>query len=308
MKVAVCVITCKRPEGLKRLLNGLNKLSFNKCFNTQLEIIIVDNDVDGSARSVCESFELQLKWSIKYCIEPNRGIPYARNKSLACVEDDADFIAFIDDDEVPDSNWLDELLYNQKIYDADVVSGPVMPYFSEAVPEWILKGKFFERPYYPTGSVLNKAATNNTLVCSKVFKNMNSFFDERFALNGGDDLHFFMRVHRAGYKIVRSNEALVYEWIPKSRANAKWILQRAYRLGNTYSLCEVEFEPSITVRLKRIVKVAGRIGQGLLLMPLSLFIGRHIFIQSLKYIYTSAGILTGMTGIVYEEYRTIHRV
>ena len=30
MRVAVCVITYRRPEGLKRLLNGLNELVFDK--------------------------------------------------------------------------------------------------------------------------------------------------------------------------------------------------------------------------------------------------------------------------------------
>ena len=308
MKVAVCVITCQRPEGLKRLLNGLNRLSFDKCVTPQIETIVVDNDAEGSVREICESLNSKIKWLIKYCIEPSRGIPYARNKSLTCVEKDADFIAFIDDDEVPAPGWLDELLYAQKTYGADVVHGAVIPYFNEAVPEWIVKGRFFERPYQPTGSILNKAATNNTLVRFEVFNNMNKLFDERFALNGGDDLHFFMRVYRAGYKIVQANEAIVYEWIPDSRANAKWLLQRAYRGGNTFSLCEMEFEPSIPVRFMRFMKVAGRFIQGLLLIPLFPFLGRHVLIQALRYICRGAGMLAGMTGIVYEEYRTIHRV
>ena len=111
IKVTVCVITYQRPDGLKHLLEGLNKLTFTKCDPPHLEIIIVDNDRHGSACTLCESLESELEWPINYFIEPIQGISYARNKSISCVKEDVDFIALIDDDEVPEATWMDELLY-----------------------------------------------------------------------------------------------------------------------------------------------------------------------------------------------------
>jgi hypothetical protein len=137
---------------------------------------------------------------------------------------------------------------------------------------------------------------------------MEHWFDERFAFNGGDDLHFFWRVYLGGHKIINTNEAIVHEWIPKSRANVKWILQRAYRVGTTFGFCESEFETSIRTRITRLIKVFGRIIQGFLMMPLSLFMGQYILIKALVYIYRSLGIIVGFSGSIYEEYRTIHRV
>ena len=305
-KVAVCIITYKRPDGLKRLLEGLNKLTFEKCDPPDLEIIIVDNDKQGSARDLCENLRSKLKWPINYCIEPRQGIPYARNKSISCVTKDVDFIALIDDDEVPDATWMDELLSSQKEYNADVVHGKVIPYFPDEVPPWIIKGKFFEEVSYPTGYLLRQVASNTTLIKREVFESMNTWFDERFALTGGEDWHFFWRVYLAGYKMIKTNDAVVYEWIPKSRTNAKWILQRAYRVGTTFGFCESEFETSIKAKITRIVKVFGRIVQGIFMIPLSLFMGQHIFIKALGYICRSTGILTGFRGFLYEEYRTIH--
>ncbi|MEO0842606.1 MAG: glycosyltransferase family 2 protein, partial [Cyanobacteria bacterium J06643_5] len=64
MQVAICIITCKRYEGLKRLLNGLNQLEFKLCKTPSVEIIVVDNDEDGSARQLCQQMNLQIQWGL----------------------------------------------------------------------------------------------------------------------------------------------------------------------------------------------------------------------------------------------------
>lgn len=308
MRVAVCIITCQRPEGLKRLLNGLNQLNFHHCKTPKLEIIVVDNDPNGSACKLCQQISPQIKWAIKYYIEPHRGIPFARNTAIACAGEDWEFLAFIDDDEVPQPSWLDELLRAQSLYNADVVSGPVLPYFSQSVPDWIIKGKFFERSRYSTGHILSGAATNNVLICLKVLQKMKPCFDESLALSGGSDWHFFRRVYAAGYKIVWANNALVDEWIPSSRANLVWLLKRGYRLGITESFCEVDLNPSLAMRAICIFKGIRRIIKGTLFIPLSFIWGKHKFLRNLQYIYHSAGMLVGITGKKYQEYQKIHQV
>ena len=216
-------------------------------------------------------------------------------------------MVFVDDDEVPLPSWMDELLCVQRSYDADVVFGAVLPYFVEDVPAWIVKGRFFEHPFvrarYHTGHRLEVADTNNVLLRSRVFGDMDKLFDERFAFTGGSDTHFFMRVFRAGYIIVWARDAQVHDWVPKHRANARWILQRAYRLGNTRSLCELDVELSGAGRVVPVIKGVGRIAQGLLLIPISLTRGRHAFVGALHRICYGAGRLAGVLGVQYEEYR-----
>src|SRR4051812_32400584 len=114
MKICVGIITYQRPEGLKRLLEGLNRLASDKCEAPSLEVIVVDNDPAGPACTFVEEASSDLNWPLKCFVEPRRGIPYARNALVArAQEENADFIAFIDDDEVPEPFWLDELLYVQ---------------------------------------------------------------------------------------------------------------------------------------------------------------------------------------------------
>lgn len=368
-RVAVCIATFQRPKGLERLLEGLDKLTFDKCETPSLEIILVDNDAAGPAYAFCQGIRSDLNWRLKCSVEPRRGIPYARNKAVAWAQErHADFLAFIDDDEVPEPSWLDELLCVQRLYNADVVAGSVLPRFAVPVAPW--KAELFERRRFATGHLLDWASTNNVLVRSEVFEQMDRLFDERLALSGGSDKEFFARVHRRGYKMVWADEALAYETVPESRASVRWVAQRWYRYGNNYSLLAIESKSSIAARaslvaeaskgivrsVSRLLRSSVRIQPNKLQThrsnaqpptktlwvilwsavadPRSLLrtrrnlqylrvllrrgfrrlrrlrrlvrIRHRRVINSVRFISRSVGILAGVTGRRYEEYRRIH--
>jgi succinoglycan biosynthesis protein ExoM len=312
MLVAICVASYCRPEGLKRLLDGLNQLIFSKCDTPEIEVIVVDNDANGSAREICNNQLPQFKWSLQYCIETKRGISFARNHAVAqalSISKHVDFIAFIDDDEVPEQTWLDELLFTQKTYQADVVTGPVIPQFLKSdVPNWVVKGKFFEPKRYPTGHSLKTAFTNNVLIRTEIIRQLDIIFDESFALTGGEDSHFFMRLYRSGNKFVWADEAIVREYIPQSRTNVKWVLERGYLGWSLHSYCERQLYPSINVIGVRIIKGIALITQGLCLIFPSLFLGEHALVKALFHIYCGIGSLAGILGIRYEAYKITHGV
>ena len=310
--VAVCVVTLRRPEGLRRLLDGLGGLTFRRAEPPDLKVVVVDNDPAGSARAVCEEVAEGYPWPLEYRVEPRRGIPYARNTAVATAGA-VDFVAFVDDDEVPEPLWLDELLFVQRSYGADVVAGPALAHFDGSVPDWVEKGKLFGRARFPTGHRLRPpfVATNNVLVRSRLLAaagaaNGGKVFDERYALSGGSDTNLFMRAGKAGYAMVWADEAVVHDRIPASRANAGWILQRAYRFGNTLALCERDIEPSTGIRLVRVAKAGRHVAQGLLLALPSVILGRHALVKALRHVCMGVGMLAGVTGIRYEEYRKTH--
>jgi succinoglycan biosynthesis protein ExoM len=310
MKITICVVTYQRPRSLRRLLEGIERLTFDKVKPPTLTVILVDNDAQGSAYEVYKDISRKARFPLKYYIEPRRGISYARNKAIACVEDDVEFVAFIDDDEVPIPTWLDELLNVQSLYEADVVSGPALPKFDVQVPPWMLQGGFFKPFRYPTGHVIDDprrgAHTSNVLVRFGVFKEMGQGFDERLALTGGEDTHFFLRAHRAGYKMVWADEAIVHDWIRPSRVNTRWILQRSYRYGNVNAFWAMDFDPSMRTRFLQLAKGGKYILGGVLYSCLALRFGKAGLVRSLKYIFWGAGVISRLAGYRYEEYRRPH--
>lgn len=303
-RVAVCTATFRRPEGLTRVLRGLDTLRFGGD-PPELELLVVDNDPEGSGRAVCDALRRELRWPLRYVHEPTRGLSYVRNRAVAETAD-ADFVAFIDDDEEPTPPWLEELLKAQRAYDADVVLGPTLRRFEGEIPDWIERGGFFDDPRYPTGTLLEHGGIGNSLIHRRAFARIDPPFDARLALAGGEDTHFFLRLHDAGGRIVWADEAVVHEWIPPSRANTRWILQRVYRTSNTWGMCEREIRPSRRVAALRVAKAGARIAYGLASLPFSWIGGRHRAVRSLWWVCLGAGHLTGVAGLRYHEYRVTH--
>jgi succinoglycan biosynthesis protein ExoM len=296
--VSITVATCHRPEGLKRLIEGLNQQIFKRIDTPIIDVIVIDNDANKSALTYCDEVRHCFKWNLIYNVEVKSGVSHARNKGIASVSDQTDFVVIIDDDEVPVPEWLENLLIVQQRYDADIVTGPVLPYFSDNdTPQWIIQGKYFLPSRYNTGDNVSVAYTNNVLIRNSIIKNMNPAFEERFATNGGEDTYTFMKLKKAGYTLVWSDEAIVYEWIQKSRTNLNWILQRGYWGWSSYSLFEKDLYPSLKCQAIRLLKGILLLLAGVLYLPIAIFMDKVSFTNALLNIYRGMGTLSGLLGI-----------
>jgi succinoglycan biosynthesis protein ExoM len=262
--------------------------------------VVVDNEAQGRAAEVCREANADggYRWGLRCLEEPRQGITYARNRGVEAIRPETDFVAFIDDDEVPDPRWLDAL------HGADVVSGPVESHFDPPdVPAWVRHGPFFRPRQVPDGQAIHVAFTNNTLLRASLFRELGRMFDHQFALTGGEDTDFFLRVHRAGYRMVWAANAWVRETVPASRATAGWILRRGYREWGSHSRCERALDPSLRVATARVAKASALIGAGVLSLPVSALLGRQRLVQSLLLVCRGAGSFAGLAGRHYAEYR-----
>jgi glycosyltransferase involved in cell wall biosynthesis len=97
MTVVIC--TRDRPTELRRALSSLRAQS-----DTDFEILVVDNAPSLPAAAVVAEFG---SGRCRYVIEPQRGLCRARNRALR--EARTELVAWIDDDEIADVDWVRRL-------------------------------------------------------------------------------------------------------------------------------------------------------------------------------------------------------
>ena len=176
----------------------------------------------------------------------------------------AQALALIDDDEIPQPGWLNNLLAAQRSTGADVVAGPVISVYPPQVPDWYEKSRVFtmESPYFPEGHE-RLGVPQHTFITPRVLEVMPEGFDERFNIMSGEDIHFFLLARLRGCRLVWTRTAVVREHLQLTRFNRRWIFKRAMRSGNTRALVERQLIGGIRITLVRGVKAAGLLALGL---------------------------------------------
>jgi glycosyltransferase involved in cell wall biosynthesis len=147
--VAICICTFRRPAGLRRLLACLASQTFSDVPHPRMAVIVVDNEGSRENRQICREYRIPAFESLTYVVEQQQGISYARNACIDNLPDRTRFVAMVDDDESPDSAWLNHLLLAQYSSGADVVVGPTVPEFEENTASWIQETGYFAKPHNP---------------------------------------------------------------------------------------------------------------------------------------------------------------
>jgi len=285
--ISVCICTYKRPELLTRLLNELQNQITDDLFT--YSIVIVDNDHAQSAKGVVISFKGKSAVEIEYYNEPEQNIALVRNKAVQNAK--GDFIAFIDDDEFPVNNWLLILYKALYAFKADGILGPVIPYYEIEPPKWVIEGKFYERPCYKTGLVIDwrKGRTGNVLLRKDIFNENENMFNPEFG-SGAEDQDFFRRMISKGYTFVWCNDAVAYEYVPPIRWKRTFMLKRALLRGKV-SIIHPTSGPL------HIVKSLIAIPVYTLALPFLFFLGHHRFMKCLVKDFDHIGRILAFCGL-----------
>jgi succinoglycan biosynthesis protein ExoM len=284
--ISVCICTYKRPQLLQRLLREVMNQETNELFT--YSVVVVDNDSLRSAESVVSQFASESNIPFVYYVEPRQNISLARNEAISHAK--GDYVAFIDDDEFPEKSWLLLLFKACNEYGVDGVLGPVKRHFDQEPPKWIVKGNFYERVVYPTGTILNKeeGRTGNVILNRRIFEGLEQPFRPEF--RGGGDKEFFRRMIEAGYKFIWSADAVAYEVVPPVRWKRTFLLKRAFFRG-----AHVPLHPNFGPRhvLKSLIAVPAYT----LILPFALLLGQHCFIKFLVKLCDHLGMLLALLGI-----------
>lgn len=230
MRIDLCICTFRRP-GVSETLSSVDRADIPG--NVDLRIIVIDNDHAPTGQKRVEGTARTMRIPVTYLHAPAANISIARNAGLDAA--DADWIAFLDDDETVPRNWLTTLLERQAQAGADAVFGHSHAVYPDNAPDWIVRRNYHSQIQAPRGG---KVLTGHT--CNALLRWGNApWRQQRFVIergrSGGEDTEFFFRLNRMGARFAIADESVVHETVPDSRLSFAWLRRRRFRIGQSYA-------------------------------------------------------------------------
>lgn len=226
--ISIIIPTFKRPAGLRK---AINSAAVQRAANRSIEIIIADNDPEGSAQNYVEQFKSRCAHPIHYVHAPNPGLANARNAALRAAS--GHYLAFLDDDQIASENWLETLVEQAEHFSACLVFCPTYAQSGLDIPH---KGeflKFFERDIHKHGSriVDEFFGCGNSLLDLRKCKLPSPPFCPSTNDTGGEDDRLFSELQNQGGRIVWTSETHALEDVDDRRMTRHYIQKRSFAYG-----------------------------------------------------------------------------
>lgn len=304
--VAVAICTLDRPLGLTMLLEAIDRQDIGTWSADAVTVLVVDNSAAGNVRALCAARAEANRFRLVHVHEARRGLSFARNAALAASRDiGATHVAFVDDDEVPDPQWLLALHTRLVETRATAAVGPVRPVFEDHPPNWAVAGGFFAKTLEARDRYVSDAYTCNVMVEMAAVTRHRLAFEPRFNSTGGEDTLFFKALRASGGRIAWAADAVVHEYMPATRVEAAWLMKRWFRTGGTEAELGRLGNASVIGRAynamrggARVVGGSGRTMLSVLTAPMRA--DRHL--GALYTVCRGAGLIAAALGRTYSEY------
>ena len=239
VRLGLGVITHRRPDGLMRLLKSFAQLKVPE--GVECTVVIAENDDVPMAAAQVETVRTLVPFDLQMTLEPERGIPFARNRVLDMAhEGKFDFLTFVDDDQIVHQDWLTMLYATIEGRALELVGGP-WSVIAEPNAALSKQNKFVLRYYLDrsvelqTSKALHTCTpkeakvhiyTHNWIVRLSSQKRLGIRFDETYRFTGGSDTKFYADVAAAGGLTGWSSDARVTEIWPAKRLTFSYLYRR----------------------------------------------------------------------------------
>ncbi len=228
---SVVVCTYNRAELLRGALASLAALRTGGRF--RYEVVVVDNASTDDTEDVMAQAVREWPELVRGVREPRRGVSCARNRGVR--EARGPWIAFFDDDQVAEPDWLLALLRGAEEAQARCVGGAVRLLLPDealaALPAECrtLLGESLGRNRRCRYGRKTAPGTGNLLVHRSVFQQVGGF-DESLR-EAGEDTDLYRRIRTAGIEAWYLPEAVVGHVTPPYRLSAAYLRWRFLRFG-----------------------------------------------------------------------------
>jgi GT2 family glycosyltransferase len=203
-KLTILVPTHDRPKRLRSCLEGIARLDYD---HDLFEVVVVDDGSAASLETVVADFRNRL--AIRLLVQTRRGPGAARN--LGSQAGRGRFLAFIDDDCVPEPKWLSALSRELEKRPDRLLGGTVI----NALPQNVYSTATQLIAQYVTDYYGKHAGnepfftTNNLAVSAERFRELGGF-NTSIASFTAEDKEFCDRWRSRGYEMAMVPDAIVY--------------------------------------------------------------------------------------------------
>jgi len=245
MSCSIVIATCGRPERLAIGLKAVERAIRQAAGDYQ--IIVVDNGPEYPAEQVVAKFSRETGLIIYYMQSE------VRNKSKAlnagCRAAKSAWLAFTDDDTLPDSQWLRSAEDYAQTSGCDVFGGRISSgVVDKPLPKWfppdmahrlLWIGAFVDyAPLSANGFIDGRLVPfgANFFIKKDLLDRMGGYDEELWevcgkAALGAEDAELGMRIRRSGARIGYCHEALVVHPIHHERIKISILLKLAFYYG-----------------------------------------------------------------------------
>ena len=294
--VLLACCTFRRPKLFSYCLESLSKIKIPE--GIKAEILVIDNDENGSARRTIEKFEDKIQIKINYFIESKRGLSNARNRLISeAVKLNATHILMFDDDIILPEHQLENYLkYYENNKESVILTAASYSKFTEKVPKYIEKNDLFKTSTTKkTGQKRKDCAAGNVFFPTTLMTKLGLKFSDEYVFMGGEDGKFFREASNRGATIVWCNEGHNFEINDTDKATLEWILKRSYYNGFSAAFLKTKDMP-VPDRLSYAAKYNACFVFNCMIFPFSIIAGPTGFVNMLGFCAKSLGRLVGSTS------------
>lgn len=315
LHVVVAALTRGRIALFSDLLDSLAQMDLPE--GVTVSFCFVENAAALQIGGMVDQFARRRGCSAVALLQPQLGIPFARNKALQhALDQGASHLAFVDDDEQVTQGWLVRLLERHVSTGADLTGGPEFPMPPEgSLTLWqrvCYRGlaarsrrmAWHNRRLERWGAARRRPTviTNNWLVRLDFVRETDLRFDERLGFSGGSDVAFFRALRGKGGQTSWAADAIVHEVLPRDRLSLRY----QFRRGRDQSIASyrVRYGGDLhgALFLRSVFFVGAKLLLGCVRLMLSVLDGGRSLVLAVRAFGFAYGCILAMFGRVSEHY------
>jgi glycosyltransferase involved in cell wall biosynthesis len=238
MTIDLVIPTHNRAELLSRLLSSIRSARVPD--GVSVRTIVVDNNSKDATRAIVQQLRTAWPGTLEYQFEPVQSKSVALNRGLSIVR--ADIVGMLDDDEEIHPEWVAVVARTFADASVDFISGPYLPRWGAPAPIWLPRGfpavigwmeagnRTLEYGRDYDGVMMGGNAVVRTAAGLSV-----GWYDTSLgrvgtrAGSGCEDVDFFERLLRAGFKGYYVPELAIYHYIPPYRLTKRYHREWCFR-------------------------------------------------------------------------------